>query len=112
MNTNLLDLNNDILEIIGEYVKKDNLDRILKEKLKQDILEYVDIEIKIERKGTRKGKYFISRRDTRDLIWVYFVRFCRHRFGFDYLIENNNKYIEITKIYNEYLTKTKLNLKE
>ena len=25
MNTNLLDLNNDVLNIIGEYVKKDNM---------------------------------------------------------------------------------------
>jgi hypothetical protein len=29
-NTNLLDLNNDILNIIGDYVKKDNLDRVHK----------------------------------------------------------------------------------
>ena len=28
MNTNLLDLNNDILNIIGRYVKKDNLDKL------------------------------------------------------------------------------------
>ena len=28
MNTNLLDLNNDILNIIGDYVKKDNADRM------------------------------------------------------------------------------------
>ncbi len=28
MNTNLLDLNNDILNVIGDYVKKDNADRI------------------------------------------------------------------------------------
>jgi hypothetical protein len=28
MNTNLLDLKNDILEIIGGYVKKENIDRI------------------------------------------------------------------------------------
>jgi hypothetical protein len=34
MNTSLLDSNNDILEIIGDYVKKDNLDRYLIEKLK------------------------------------------------------------------------------
>ena len=27
MNINLLDLNNDILNIIGDYVKKDNLER-------------------------------------------------------------------------------------
>ena len=33
MNTNLLDLNNDILNIIGDYVKKDNFERkIMKEK--------------------------------------------------------------------------------
>jgi hypothetical protein len=31
MNTNLLDLNNDILNIIGDYVKKDNDRRIDKE---------------------------------------------------------------------------------
>ena len=31
MNTNLLDLNNDVLNIIGNYVKKDNL----KEKIKK-----------------------------------------------------------------------------
>jgi hypothetical protein len=30
MNTKLLDLNNDILEIIGDYVKKENNERIQK----------------------------------------------------------------------------------
>ncbi len=30
MNTNVLDLNNDILEIIGDYVKEDNHDRMQK----------------------------------------------------------------------------------
>ncbi len=28
MNTNLLDLNNDVLNIIGDYVRKDNNERI------------------------------------------------------------------------------------
>ncbi len=32
MNTNLLDLNNDILEIIGEYVKKDNLEEEIRQR--------------------------------------------------------------------------------
>ncbi len=32
MNKNLLDLNNDILNIIGDYVKKDNFERILNKK--------------------------------------------------------------------------------
>jgi hypothetical protein len=30
MNTNLLDLNNDILNIVGDYVKKDNLEEKIK----------------------------------------------------------------------------------
>ncbi len=34
MNTNLLDLNNDILNLIGDYVKKDNLKREIIEKNK------------------------------------------------------------------------------
>ena len=42
MNTNLLDLNTDILNIIGGYVKKDNVDKmeeLIKENFKQvDIL--------------------------------------------------------------------------
>jgi hypothetical protein len=31
MNTNLLDLNNDVLSIIGKYVKKDNLEKLMNE---------------------------------------------------------------------------------
>ena len=31
MNTNLLDLNNDILNIIGRYVKKDNFEKLKNE---------------------------------------------------------------------------------
>ncbi len=38
MNINLLDSYNDILEIIGDYVKKDNLDRIVKTKLNLKIM--------------------------------------------------------------------------
>ena len=37
MNPNILDLNNDILNIIGDYVKKDNHD-IQKEKMLLEIL--------------------------------------------------------------------------
>ncbi len=40
------------------------------QKLKQVMLEYVDMKIKIERKEARKGKYYLSRSYTRDLIWV------------------------------------------
>jgi hypothetical protein len=41
MNTNLLDLNNDILNVIGDYVKKDNEDRM--EKLIKESFKQVDI---------------------------------------------------------------------
>ena len=37
MNTNLLDLNNDILNIIGRYVKTDNDEREFNELIKKDI---------------------------------------------------------------------------
>ena len=111
MNINLLDLNNDILNIIGDYVKQDNNIREFNELIKKDIFDYVNIKMKTERKKAREEKYYISRCDTRYTIWVYFVEFCRNRFGFDYLLDND-KYVEITKIYNEYLRIKKLNLKE
>ena len=40
MNTNLLDLNNDILEIIGDFIKKDNLNKIKRGDITFN--EYVD----------------------------------------------------------------------
>jgi hypothetical protein len=112
MNTNLLDLNNDVLNIIGDYVKKDNLDRILKETLKQDLFDYVDMIMKEERKRYRElyGTYHMNRDHARCIIWAYFVKFCRNRFDFEYILDNDNC-VEITKIYNEYLTIKKLNLK-
>ncbi len=44
-NMNLLDLDNDVLNIIGNYVKKDNIER---EKIEE-----------IEKDETSKKKYFI-----------------------------------------------------
>ncbi len=108
---NLLDLDDDILNIIGGYVKKDNLDNILKEKMKQDLVNYVDIQMKIERKDARKRKFYISRRDLRSLIWGCFVDFCSNHIGI-YFMNSHDMYGEITKMYNEYLTSKKLNLKE
>ena len=53
MNTNLLDLNNDILNIIGRYVKADNDEREFNELIKKDIFDYVDIKMKLIRKEAR-----------------------------------------------------------
>jgi len=85
MNTNLLDLNNDILNIIVDYVKKDNIDRI-------DHFEKVDILYNIL---NRIGQVKRQKPTMRQLIANYF-----------YLLN-----IKDFKIIDEYLTLKKLNLK-
>ena len=47
---NLLDLDNDVLNIVGDYVKKDNHDRRIKEILKEKRFNYVDNEVQKLRK--------------------------------------------------------------
>ena len=42
---NLLDFDNDVLNIIGDYVKEDNRSR--EEKFKQDMFNYIDTMMKI-----------------------------------------------------------------
>ena len=110
-NMNLLDLDNDILNIIGDYVKRDNNVREFNELIKKDIFDYVDIKMKIKRKEARDEYNHVIRSYTRYLIWMCFAEFCYNYFGFEYL-NDNDKYVKITKIYNEYLTLKKLNLKE
>ena len=85
MNTNLLDLNNDILNIIGDYVKKDNIDRI-------DNFEKVDILYNIL---NRIGQVKRQKPIMRTLIANYFYLLNIKDFG----------------IIDEYLTLKKLNLK-
>ena len=55
MNTNLLDLNNDILNIIGDYVKKDNERRIDKE----DDFEKTDFIMNYLKENNKFNKYEI-----------------------------------------------------
>ncbi len=94
----LLDLDNDVLNIIGDYVKAHNLDRISNENLKQDILEYVDMKMKIERKKARKTKKSILNKiDTRCFfIWTCFTEFSSIHFGNELLRDDDN----FDKIYN------------
>jgi hypothetical protein len=89
MNTNLLDLNNDILNIIGDYVKKDNIEREEKERA----FKFVDNELKYLKKD--KSRKYPSRPNLRKFIYYTFS-----------LIEVKNE-----EIINEYLTLKKLNLK-
>ena len=90
MNTNLLDLNNDILNIIGGYVKQDNADRM--EKLIKESFKQVDILYNIL---NRIGQVKRQKPIMRQLIANYF-----------YLLN-----IKDFKIIDEYLTLKKLNLK-
>ena len=108
MNTNLLDLNNDILNIIGDYVKKDNLEKERMEKFTQDVFEYLNNQLKEDRRYSRKRNIYMSRHDTRIQLWWYFKSFVRQHF--DNI--DDDKANEIMKIFNEYLTLKKLNLKE
>ena len=113
-NMNFLDLDNDILNIIGGYVKKDNIERDFqeyKEKMKQHLFECVDIGMMIERKKARKVKQYMGRPYIRYQIWVYFEKYCHVRYGTEYLNDHDN-YSEINNFYNEYLTLKKLNLKK
>ena len=100
---NLLDFDDDILNIIGNYVKEDYIERISNEKLKQDILEYVDIQMKIERKKARKTKKSILNKiDTRCFfIWTCFTEFCNNHFGNEFLRDDDN-FDKIYKIFSEY----------
>ena len=81
-NMNLLDLDNDVLNIIGDYVKKDNVDR---DEVKKNSIKLFKII-----KNTRFDK-----KDTRDLIINYFY-------------VNNIQDIETIDLY---LTLMKMNLK-
>ncbi len=53
------------------------------------MFDYVDIMMKIQRKDARKGKHYISRCDTRHLIGIYFIKFCRNHFEGEYLIDKD-----------------------
>jgi hypothetical protein len=99
-NMNLLDLNYDILNIIGDYVKADNNIRKFNELTKKEIFDYVDLKMKIKRKETRDEFYYVSRHYTRYLIWTCFTEFCSYSFNVIYL-GDHDKYV---KFYNEYLT--------
>jgi hypothetical protein len=67
--------------------------------------------MKIKRKEAKKEFNHISRSYIRYLIWDCFAEFCCN-YGCVKYLNASDKYVEITKIYNEYLTIKKLNLKK
>ena len=108
---NLLDLDNDVLNIIGDYVKQDNNIRRFNELTKKEIFDYIDKKMRIKRKEAKKEFSHIttiSRHYIRYLIWDCIAEYCYYSFNVINL-DNHDKYVNF---YNEYLTKKKLNLKE
>ena len=91
MNTNLLVSNNDVLNIIGYYVKKDNNERIQNFKF----IYYVITEIMDESKSNKLSKYKIGQVIYSELVYSY---------------EYSEIYCQIylTNQLTEYLKKSKL----
>jgi hypothetical protein len=91
MNTNLLDLNSDILEIIGDYVKKDNNERIQD----YDFLYYIITELMYELKLNKLSKHKIGQ-----VIYSKLVNY--YHYSEEYIAE----YISTNKL-TEYFKKSK-----
>ena len=90
MNTNLLDLNDDILNIIGGYVKKDNIEREEKERA----FKFVDEEMKKVKKNARKKKEKLIKEELVDHIRLIFDRF--------FFIDNQamlEEYLKLKKLF-------------
>ena len=111
MNTNLLDLNNDILDIIGDYVKKDNLDS----EMKGNLLEYYissylsyydenDIYVSIDKINDKNYYKFLKQSDyTEDEIED--IIFKRNKFTGSY----KNYYALLKKSFEEEIERNKYN---
>ena len=86
MNTNLLYLDNDILNIIGDYVKKDNHERLQKLEICQ---KYAKIYRKLDRKKESERRHNLNDKERKE----DGIRFWNTAKHFDKLIELvNNKY--------------------
>jgi hypothetical protein len=111
MNTNLLDLNHDILDIIGDYVKKDNLDS----EMKNNLLEYYmssylsyynenDIYVSIDKINDKNYYKFLKQSDyTEDEIKD--IIFKRNKFTGSY----KNYYALLKKGFEEEIERNKYN---
>ncbi len=92
MNTNLLDLNNYVLNIIGDYVRKDNNERI------QDF-KFIDYVLTELMDGLKSNK--LSKHKTRQVIYSELVNY------YDYSEEFFIEYVLINKLA-EYFKRSKL----
>ena len=100
MNTNLLDLNNDVLNIIGDYVKKDNNERIQD----YDFLYYIITELMYELKLNKLSKHKIGQ-----VIYSKLVNYYHYSEEFiaEYMLTNKlTEYFKKSKL-TKYFKKSK-----
>ena len=105
MNTNLLDLNNDVLNIIGDYVKKDNDSRMEEEKKQNErdgIFNFVDDRIKQLKKDCKKKKIKAHKSDLCFITVLSFGNYFFTNYGENW--KNDNKLCnEFSSLHDEYL---------
>ena len=103
--TNLLDLDNDVLNIIGNYVKADNIERIKEEKQNQKmkLFQFVDEKMKQIKIDAKKENNELSKHDIYFLILLSFNEYFNENFDNNW---DNDKELhkEFTPLYDEYFT--------
>ena len=103
---NLLDLDNDVLNIIGDYVKANKIER-MKEELKQnpkmEIFNYVDFEMKHIRKEARKENRTVRRCDARMCIYQCFSSFYKNNIDNEFY-KDQKQFDKLNEMFEEYLT--------
>ncbi len=93
MNTNLLDLNNDVLNIIGDYVKKDNNERIQE----FNFLDYVLTELMHELNFNKLSKHKMGQIIYSELVNYYHYS---EEFIAEYILTNKlTEYFKLTEYY-------------
>ena len=104
---NLLDLDNDVLNIIGDYVKADNFERIKEEEKqnkKMEIFKFVDEKIKQLKLDAKKEKIEISKYDFNFMTLFSFDKYFVKTYGDNWKNEKE-LHKEFTSLYEEYFTR-------
>ncbi len=95
---NLLDMNNDILNIIGGYVKEDNLKKI-------EIINFIDEEIKKNKSKAKEEKRRLTKNHLlANVFSCVFDKFYANNYERNWRIYNEIRNNEFLPIYEEYVT--------
>ena len=94
---NLLDLDNDVLNIIGDYVKADNFERMKVIKFIADEIEQIKSDAKKEKKKLTKNILCA------DVYLLVYNKFYADNYERNWRIYNEIRNTEFLPIYEEYL---------